>query len=69
MSGEEVFRAIQSIRTDVPIVLMSGYSEQEVSERFGGARPAGFLQKPFTLSSLQRKLQQVLATEGRTLQL
>lgn len=69
MSGAEAFRALQDIRTDVPIVLMSGYSEQEVSERFGSARPAGFLQKPFTLSSLQQKLQQVLAAEGRTLQL
>jgi CheY-like chemotaxis protein len=69
MDGEEVFRALQSIRSDVPIVLMSGYSEQEVSERFNGARLAGFLQKPFTFSSLESKLQQVLAVERRSLQL
>jgi two-component system cell cycle sensor histidine kinase/response regulator CckA len=69
MDGEEVFRALQSIRSDVPIVLMSGYSEQEVSERFNGAGLAGFLQKPFTFSSLESKLQQVLAVERRSLQL
>jgi two-component system, cell cycle sensor histidine kinase and response regulator CckA len=69
MDGEEVSRALHGIRADVPIVLMSGYSEQEVSERFDGAGLAGFLQKPFTISSLQRKLQQVLALEQRALQL
>ncbi len=68
MDGEEVFRALQAIRPDVPIVLMSGYSEQEVSARFKGAGLAGFLQKPFTLGSLDRKIQQVLAAERRSLQ-
>ena len=44
---------------------MSGYSEHEVNQRFAGAGLAGFLQKPFTLNSIQRKLQQVLSADSQ----
>jgi PAS domain S-box-containing protein len=61
MDGEEVFRALQAIRPTASIILMSGYSEQEVRKRFDGDGPAGFIQKPFTFKTLQAKVQRAVA--------
>jgi CheY-like chemotaxis protein len=61
MDGEEVFHALQAIRPTIPIILMSGYSEQEVRRRFDGTGPAGFMQKPFTFKALQAKVQRAVA--------
>ena len=60
LSGEEVFREIRRIRTDVPVVLSSGYNEQDVTQRFVGQGLAGFAQKPYTLEKLREILGHVL---------
>jgi CheY-like chemotaxis protein len=65
MDGEQVFHALQAIRPNAPIILMSGYSEQEVRKRFDGDGPAGFIQKPFTLKLLQAKVQRAVAAGAR----
>jgi CheY-like chemotaxis protein len=61
MDGEEVFHALRAIRPTTPIILTSGYSEQEIRKRFDGAGLAGFIQKPFTLKTLQAKVQRAVA--------
>ncbi len=60
MDGEEAFHALREVRPDVPVILCSGYSEQELRDRFDGDVPAGFLQKPFTWDALRRLLARVL---------
>jgi two-component system cell cycle sensor histidine kinase/response regulator CckA len=60
MNGEAAFREFQRIKSDVPIILMSGFNEQEVVGHFGASGLAGFLQKPFTLSIVEGKLREVL---------
>jgi signal transduction histidine kinase/CheY-like chemotaxis protein len=60
MSGEEAFRAMRRLDPDTPIILMSGYNEQEVISQFAGRRLAGFLQKPFTAEDLRRLLAQIV---------
>ncbi len=52
MNGEEAFRALRRVRTDVPVILTSGYSEQDTSAEFAGKGIAGFVQKPFRLEKL-----------------
>jgi two-component system cell cycle sensor histidine kinase/response regulator CckA len=52
MGGVEAFRRMRQLRPDRPVVLMSGYNEQDAVQRFTGKGLAGFLQKPFTASSL-----------------
>jgi len=64
MSGEEAFREIQSISERVPVVLSSGYTEQDAVNRFCGAGPAGFVQKPYILTDLMRKMRTVLTCPG-----
>ncbi|MEM7331041.1 MAG: response regulator [Chloroflexota bacterium] len=52
LSGEETHQKLHEISSDIPILLMSGYSESEVSERFVDSKFEGFLQKPYTFDVL-----------------
>jgi len=52
LDGEEVFRTLQALRPQLPVVLMSGYSEMEATGRFAGSGLAGFLAKPFKFDEL-----------------
>ena len=60
MDGEEAFREIRRVDPEVIVILSSGYNEQDATRRFDGKGLAGFIQKPFTISSLKRKVMQVL---------
>jgi PAS domain S-box-containing protein len=61
MGGSEALMHIRERFPDLPVVLMSGYTEQEVAskliERAGGA--VAFLQKPFLPEDLTSALRQV----------
>jgi PAS domain S-box-containing protein len=61
LDGEQTLRAIRAIRPDARVVIMSGYDPQSLTERFAGLGPAGFLQKPFHPTALQKTINQVLA--------
>jgi CheY-like chemotaxis protein len=52
MSGAETLEALRRLRPGLAIVLSSGFSEIEVSLRFGAHRLSGFLQKPYTAAHL-----------------
>ena len=60
MNGEEAAVELRRIRAGVPIILSSGYSEQEVVARFAGKGLAGFLQKPYEPAELTEALQKAL---------
>jgi CheY-like chemotaxis protein/two-component sensor histidine kinase len=59
-SGEEVFDEIRRLGPEVPIVLVSGYSQNGVSSQFAGRDLAGFLQKPFLPTTLLLKVREIL---------
>lgn len=61
LSGQEVHRALVELREDVRVVLMSGYTEQQVLDRFDGVRPAGILQKPVPADDLLAAIQDATA--------
>ncbi len=50
--GEEVHLELRALREDVPIILMSGFTEREVLDRFKQAKLTGFLQKPVSAVDL-----------------
>ena len=58
--GEETLRGLRGIRQDVRVLLMSGYDEQQLVDRFADEGLAGFVQKPFRAASLAEKLQKAL---------
>ncbi len=60
LDGQEAFAAIRQTDPKVPVVILSGYSEQEAAGRFAGHEVAGFLQKPFTFAELQNVVRAAL---------
>ncbi len=61
LSGEETFSRLKAVRPNVKVILSSGYNEVEAIRRFTGKGLAGFIQKPYTSSALNEKIQSVLA--------
>jgi len=66
MDGEETFRELRRIQPTVPVILSSGYNEQDAVNRFAGKGLAGFLQKPYSASTLRNALRRVLEEEPKT---
>jgi CheY-like chemotaxis protein len=58
--SEEALHQLKAIRADVPVVISSGYSEEEALERFGDLGVAAFIQKPYTSRSLLQKIRRLL---------
>lgn len=60
MDGVTVFKELRSIQPGIKVLLASGFSHQEVSERFRGLGLNGFIPKPYTLKNLDSELYRVL---------
>jgi FixJ family two-component response regulator len=61
LSGDEVHREMKIAREGIPIILMSGYAEQEILDRFDGIELTGFLQKPVPASDIVTAVREALA--------
>jgi CheY-like chemotaxis protein len=61
LDGIETLAGLRQTSPAVPVILMSGYSEHELTRRYGDSGLAGFLQKPFTLDELLRSLRRALS--------
>lgn len=62
ISGSEVYATLQKLDATVPVIMSSGYTEQDVLDRLGSRGLRGFLQKPYTLDQLKTT---VLDLQGR----
>lgn len=60
MGGREAFDELRRLKDDVPIILSSGYTEEDVAQRFGPEGLARFLRKPYRSTALIEKLREVL---------
>ncbi len=47
MNGHELAKHVRSLRPEIPVLFMSGYTADKVSERDDPARHTGFIAKPF----------------------
>lgn len=63
MGGADLRRELHLLAPSLPVILMSGYSPEELKVRFAGKGFAGFLQKPFPPSDLLALLIQSLKTD------
>jgi two-component system, cell cycle sensor histidine kinase and response regulator CckA len=61
MTGAEALTAIREIRSDVMVLIMSGYNEQDTPIGAPG-RPPAFLHKPFSLLVLRDRLQELMGS-------
>jgi signal transduction histidine kinase/CheY-like chemotaxis protein len=53
MDGEQCFRELRQLNPDIRVIMSSGFNEQEVTQKFIGKGLAGFIQKPYKLSTLR----------------
>ncbi|HEU4648404.1 MAG TPA: CHASE domain-containing protein [Gemmatimonadales bacterium] len=60
LGGAEVARRLRDAWPTLPIVVMSGYGEQEALLRLAGISVDGFLPKPFTDKQLERAVEEAL---------
>jgi len=56
MGGKEVLAKLYALDATLPVYICSGYSHDRLAGKFNDIRPAGFLQKPFALKSLDEML-------------
>jgi len=60
MGGEETLQELRNLQGDLPVILSSGFNEQDVTQRFVGKGLAGFIQKPYSVANLSRVLKSAL---------
>jgi PAS domain S-box-containing protein len=63
IGGPQLAMTAQEIRSGMPIIYISGYTDRALDRSTIGAG-ASFMQKPFRLGSLARKIRQVLADQS-----
>jgi signal transduction histidine kinase/CheY-like chemotaxis protein len=56
LSGEEVFHRLRTIRPDLPVLIVSGFSSEHVVERILDDGARDFIQKPFSIEVLSEKV-------------
>ncbi len=61
LSGEETFYELRKIDPQVHVLLSSGYSRDEVKQRFAGESGVGFIQKPYEATDLIDEVKRWLA--------
>jgi PAS domain S-box-containing protein len=64
MDGAEAFSRIYELNPAVRVVLVSGYSEEDISLRFAGSGLAGVLQKPYTFKKLEELISKIIHEKG-----
>lgn len=62
--GGRVFDQIRRLKPDIPILLASGNSRDGMVSSLLGEGGCGFIQKPFNLTELSRKLEELLHLSG-----
>lgn len=60
MNGEACFRELRRRAPGLPILIASGYNEQETRERFIGRSVSAFIQKPFRSRELAACIESIL---------
>jgi PAS domain S-box-containing protein len=68
MGGQETSCQLRKTWPDLPVIMMSGYTEESVTQQFGEAGPGAtaFLQKPFFAEDLIGVIRRVLVTAGHS---
>ncbi len=59
-SGKELYNKVNGIKPDIKVLYMSGYNEEIVDNHNVLMDKTAFIQKPFTMAELQKKVKTVL---------
>ena len=59
LGGAGLLRELRSLRADIPVLLMTGYSDEHI-EKEGSLEEAHLIQKPFTPAQLMQRVNEIL---------
>ena len=62
--GVEVLRELRCKKSTIPVLISSGYSEQEVEKKLDGESSRGFVPKPFMRKTLLQKIKDILENKN-----
>jgi DNA-binding NarL/FixJ family response regulator len=62
MDGEETFNRLREIRHDMPIVMCTGFIQQDRLQRLMGSGLTGFLRKPLAPDEIVSHIRSTLAS-------
>jgi CheY-like chemotaxis protein len=60
MDGVELFHKLKQIKADIPVIISSGYTEDQTMERFKNIQPEGFIHKPYRLRQLAVQMEMIM---------
>jgi PAS domain S-box-containing protein len=60
LDGQEVLVEFRKINPDVPVILSSGYSEEEMFSQYTSIKKEKFIHKPYRMIELKNKIKEVL---------
>ncbi len=60
MTGDKLSKAIKEIRSDIPVILCTGFSEKVKEETASQFAVEGFLMKPVDMNTLAETIRNVL---------
>ena len=66
MSGSELAKRIASLHPETKILYMSGYTDNAIVHHGVLARGVNYIQKPFTMDGLTRKVREVLDKDSKS---
>jgi two-component system CheB/CheR fusion protein len=61
MDGGATLQRIREIRTDIPVLICSGFGDLDVEDRFAKSEISGYFAKPYTVKQLARKVKECMA--------
>jgi CheY-like chemotaxis protein len=64
MGGKEVFQKMRRLKSHAKVIISSGYSDSILGEDNFARKVDGFLQKPYQIEDLSRKIRDVLDQES-----
>lgn len=61
LSGEETLKKIREIDKELPVLISSGFMEEEIREKFSPGEISGILKKPFQIAGLISSVKKVIS--------
>jgi CheY-like chemotaxis protein len=64
MDGVELFHKLKQIKKDIPVIISSGYTEEQTMDRFNDIQPEGFIHKPYRMRQLAVQMETIMDKTG-----
>ncbi|MBD3649175.1 MAG: response regulator, partial [Pseudomonadales bacterium] len=62
LSGTDIYRKVRVLRTNLPVILISGYHQEQVIVNIGSDPYAWFIKKPFNVDEFLNGVEGALQT-------